>query len=89
MEPIEEDLFDASGNSNRSKNSQHQVSIAMLQPKIPQRANKTMIDELYTTRKKEKNDCIQETMFAKNEFVCSVHLHHSHNFSIEENKEDK
>ena len=58
MEPIEEDFFDASGNSNRSKNSQHQVSIAMLQPKIPQRANKTMIEEIYTTRKKEKNDCI-------------------------------
>jgi len=48
-----------------------------------------MIDEIYTTRKKEKNDCIQETMFAKKEFVCSVLLHHSHNFSMEENKEDK
>lgn len=48
-----------------------------------------MIDEIYTTRKKEKNDCIQETMFAKKEFVCSVHLHHSHNLSMEENKEDK
>ena len=60
----------------------------MLQPNIPYRANKTMIDEIYTTREKDRIDCIQNTkILDKKEFVCSVlHPHHSLNFSMDENK---
>ena len=57
MEPIEENFLDASGNTNKSKNSLHQFSMGMFQPKHLNRVNKSMIDEIYTGKDKDKIDC--------------------------------
>lgn len=88
MEPIEEDFFDASGNTNKSNKSLHQFSNGMFQPKILNRGNKSMIDEIYTGKDKDKIDCPQNTkLLDKKEFVYSVYYpHHSLNFSMEDKK---